>query len=377
MTTARRRPNCPSSNVSSGVSCPRRRHGETAKVLLLQRAHDQIALPIAPARADQERRAGGRERRRAGGPGRREVVGRRPAAVGNRSGIERAGEARVAVVAAGDDDVDLVVDIGAVLGRHDEPGGRHGDPLRIAMAEAVDRAAERVVVGDRSVERQAQDLAVERVRVLDAVLAGRLVCVADGDPERAIGGLDGAALVARAAHRLADGHDLERRQRAIVRQGRAQKLDAPWLAGVAARVARGADVDGRAVDRDAHQARLELGADVGDRRGVEERRVGRRGFEDEDPAGSFRHEHAAVRREGDVPRVLETVLHDGGVNRSKGRPTTSATATAPTTTSASTAGTKKRLAVALVDAGSRLMRRRMPNALLGGLHVGRAGTARV
>ena len=37
----------------------------------------------------------------------------------------------------------------------------------------------------------------------------------------------------------------------------------------------------------------------------------------------------------------------------------------------------KRLADALVGAGSRFMRRREPNALLGGLHVGRAGTARV
>ena len=66
---------------------------------------------------------------------------------------------------------------------------------------------------------------------------------------------------------------------------------------------------------DAHQAGLELGADVGDRRGVEELGLGCRGFEDEDVPGSFRDEHPAVWREGDVPWVLEIVLDDRGVNR--------------------------------------------------------------
>ena len=107
--------------------------------------------------------------------------------------------------------------------------------------------------------------------------------------------------------------------------------------------------------------------------------LGRRGFEDEDAAGSFRYEHPAVRREGDVPWVLETALYDRGVDRVE-RPPDEQSATIARDDDdgeREPPGAKKRLAVALVDAGSRLMRRRMPNALLGGLHVGRAGTARV
>ena len=105
--------------------------------------------------------------------------------------------------------------------------------------------------------------------------------------------------------------------------------------------------------------------------------LGRRGCEDEHPPGAFRDEHAAVRREGDVPRVLETFLDDLGVNRVERTDHDERHGHGADDHEPSTAGTKKRLAVALVDAGSRLMRRRKPNALLGGLHVRRAGTARV
>ena len=69
------------------------------------------------------------------------------------------------------------------------------------------------------------------------------------------------------------------------------------------------------MDRDAHEPRLELGTDVRDRRGRQEIGVGLSTREHEHASDAFRDEHAAVIGEGDVPWVLETVLHDLDAHR--------------------------------------------------------------
>ena len=146
----------------------------------------------------------------------------RAAPVGDRPGRIGAGEARISVVAAGLEVVDLVVLIGPVLDLPDRAIGPEGEALRVAMAQAVDGRPERVVGRDRSVEVEAQDLAVEPIGILRAVLARGQVGVADAQPE-VIGRihLDRASLVARRAGDLADGHHLERRERSVVGQRRA------------------------------------------------------------------------------------------------------------------------------------------------------------
>ena len=102
-----------------------------------------------------------------------------------------------------------------MLGLQHQPVHGDGDALRVAMAEAEYRGAVRIVVRHRAVERQAQHLAVEDLRILGAILAHRQVRVADGDPQVSGAELDGAALVAGTAGRLTDGHDLEWRKRAV------------------------------------------------------------------------------------------------------------------------------------------------------------------
>ena len=225
MTTARSRPNRPSSSVSSSVALPsepteNRRRSSSLSVLTTSWP-SQSRQPATR----QERRARRGEGGRSGRPRRRQVLGGRPAAVGDRPGRIGAGEARVAVVAAGLEVVDLVVLIGAVLDLPDGAVRPEGEALRVAMAQAVDGDPERVVGRDRSVEVEAQHLAVEPIRILRAVLAGGQVGVADAQPE-VIGRihLDRASLVARRAGDLADGHDLERCERAVV--GRASSAAA-------------------------------------------------------------------------------------------------------------------------------------------------------
>ena len=275
-------------------------------------ADDQVVLPVAPGVADQERCSGGRQRGRAGRPRWREVVGCGSAALGDRPRRIGSGEARVSVVAAALEEVDLVVFIGSVLDLPDSAVGRKGEPLRIAMAEAVDGVAERVVGGNGTVEMQPQHLAVEPIRILGAILGDRQVGIADAEPEvLARVDLHRTALVAGGAGHLADRHDLERSQRAVRGDRGAQELDAPAASGIARR----ADEHDVVVDGDPHEPGLELGANVGDRRGVKELRVRLTAGVDAHAADALGDQHASVIREGDVPRVVEAALDDLCINR--------------------------------------------------------------
>ncbi len=110
-----------------------------------------------------------------------------------------------------------------------------------------------------------QDLAVERLRILGGVGVTGLVGFADADPEEPrVVGLDGTALVAGPADRLAQRNGLEGAQAPARTEGGAEQLHAPWLIPVPAGVAGCAHDDLVSDDGDAHEPRLELGAHVRD-----------------------------------------------------------------------------------------------------------------
>ena len=288
--------------------------GEPPDVLFLERGHEQLVAEVAPVRRAREGRAAGGDGRASGRPARvAEARLRRGPPVD-----------RPAVVAAADQQVDLVLLVGAVLGRVPAPvDGMDRDTLGIAVAEAEDggRPAgtrqDRVVGRNGAVAVEAQDLAVEARRVLRVVAARR---VAHRDVQLAVATeLEGTPVVHdRGAHPVAHDVPVERERRPGGHPV-AQHLVAPC----AAVRARGADIEvpvrrERRVQRECHRPRLPLGADARDRERAQERRAGSAARVDADPARPFGHEHPAVGRERDVPRVDQAGLHDRRADRGHG-----------------------------------------------------------
>ena len=186
------------------------------------------------------------------------------------------------------------------------------EPLRIAVAPGVDRAAagrprkDRVVRGDRAVAVHAQDLAVERVRVLRVAQIAR---VAHGHPELPVRteAQAAAVVVPGGDHGASDHESVERDEVPD------ELVPEHLIAVLALVVARSADVDEGVqrevrIDGDAHEAALAVLARPDDGIVRELRRTWRGALIHEEIADAFAHEHAAVRQRCDVPGDAEARL---------------------------------------------------------------------
>ena len=165
-----------------------------------------------------------------------------------------------------------------------------------------------VVARDRPVRIHAEDLAVQRVRVLRE---GRVADLAHRHPELAIGSEPHPAPVVVAAREHPGPDHVAIEREAAVRLAIPQDLIQPSVV-----VPRRTDVDevvgdeGR-VEGDAHRAGLALGVDVRDWVVRELRRTRSAARVDQDVAGPLGDEHPAVGRKGDVPGEAEPRLDHG------------------------------------------------------------------
>ena len=310
--------------VVPAASTPKRRTSLSLSVLT-----NRLPSKSPHCAAGRERCAGGGQRGAARRPHRLPVRARRPAAGQRQVRRAEAGVARPAVVAAGDDEVDLVVHVGTVLGGVDLVGaGPDGDPLRVAVPHRVhgvaDAGDDRIVGGDRAVAIDAQHLPVQARPVLRVRRVGR---VADRDPQAAESvHLDRAAVVGGVGGRAGEKHGGRRPGRQARAERVAQDLVLP--AATPGVIPRGTDVDlpvgGEVdVDRDPHQAGLAFGADRWDGDRLDERRSRGGRAVDPDPSGALGHEHPPVRQEGHVPWDRERRGdHRGGEGRRRGSHTT-------------------------------------------------------
>ncbi len=280
-TTVRRRPYSPSRNVSSSTIAVAV-HAQPVQRLAAQRGEPEVV--------PDERRARRGDRLLVDLQRRGEVA------------VVGAVDLRPAVVAALADVVDLVVALGpvaagrAVLGRDQTAGARLPvEALRVAVAERDDlrRARAAVVL----VGRQAQVLAVERVRVLREL---RLPGLAGGDvevvvrPERDPPGVVHRPGLDRAVDQVALARERVVREAPALElhRGRRREVQVDEVVGGELRV-----------ERQPQQPALALLGDVdlGDRLGAQLAV----GVEQADPAGPLGDERAAVRQERDLPRDLE------------------------------------------------------------------------
>ena len=303
---------------------------EDAQVLLLERGHDEVALEVAPLGAPEEGGPGGGDGGRARGP-RGGEVGVAVVAAGRLGSVADPGPglARPAVVAAGDEEVDLVVDGGSVLDGVDAAGaaGLEGEALRVAVPHRVDVVLgpvdDGVVGGDAAGAGHPQDLAAAAAPVLGERLGA---AVAHRHPQ-----VTGVVHLERASVVGAAGlHAPEQDRRGAPRRGPGDRVaedlvDPAAAAVVLARrahveVGEGSEVG---VDRHAHDPRLARAElDVGDGDGALEGGAGAPVVEHPDPARPLGGDHPTVGQEGEVPGDDERVGDDrlGGRRGSRHRP---------------------------------------------------------
>ena len=235
--------------------------------------------------------------------------------------VDPVADHRPAVVGAGCRNVDLVPSLGSVLGQPHRPGlGVDRQPLRIAVAVAPDfghragPADEGVVLGDAAVVVEPHDHAVvvgDVLRRVGGEITGRTChAIAHREVEVAIGVEGQPAPVVPAAL----GHGLENlvhECETVVLEGapdhRRRAAPAQIFPGL-----RVADVDHPVrsevgVRHHVHQPALAAGHDLGHARdGVgKELAVAH----DPKPAGAFRDQDIAARKERDRPGNLESLGH--------------------------------------------------------------------
>jgi len=300
------------------------------ELLALEHGHGQPTLPTAPLRAREERaarRGDGRVARRPHrhlGVGELDQVGHGLALVVARSTAGWHGIP--AVVRACDEEVDLVVTVGAVLDGEGLARRGEGDALHVAVAVVVDARVERgwrVADDATAVGIDPQDLAAERRR---ALRVGAHRGVARAHPDVAVGPEPRPTARVTTADGGDAGDDV-----GPVRETGGGVVDPP---------AHEADIDG------ARDVGLEAGVDapVGGEGRVHgyaqhaplprRQHVGRRsqgadraggGDADVDAAHPLGEHQVARREEGQVPRVLQAGDH-GGDGQDVGRGPTRAEA---------------------------------------------------